>query len=343
MPPDTVNEHVSADHDTKRQSPNSLHHAAVGTSESHASWTDWCRELMSGPSWADLPDDGMLGHCQLQSGIMAAATISHQWDDWPAGAPEPASTPFDRKQAAACQIAWSKYCEVPVESINSVGMTMVLIPPGKFLMGTTAEQIQSLIREARDPMESLFPCEQPLHPVTITQPYLLGNCEVTRGQFRLFVDATGYKTDAEKDGKGGLGYPNGVRQQDAAFHWDSNAAFPQSDGEPVVNVSWNDAEAFCQWLSEKENIAYLLPTEAQWEHACRAGTTGLWYCGESEAELRSHAWFATNSERKLHSGALLKPNPWNLYDMYGNVWEWCDDIFDSTYYGRSPEVDPARP
>ena len=115
--------------------------------------------------------------------------------------------------------------------------------------------------------------EGPVHRVRITKPFYLGNYEVTVGQFRQFVNATGYKTDAEKDAVGGWGY-TGVEERpfkrDPQYTW-RETGFSQSDDHPVVNVSWNDAVTFCEWLSRREKKNYRLPTEAQWEYACRAG------------------------------------------------------------------------
>jgi eukaryotic-like serine/threonine-protein kinase len=105
-------------------------------------------------------------------------------------------------------------------------------------------------------------------------------------------------------------------------------------------VTWNDVTAFCAWLSEKEGEKSHLPSEAQWEYACRAGTTTKWYSGDNEEALKEHAWFSFNSERKSHPVRQKSPNAWGLYDMHGNVWEWCRDWFGDRYYATSPMDDP---
>ncbi len=150
----------------------------------------------------------------------------------------------------------------PKPITNSIGMKLVLIPAGTFLMGSPDED-----KDARGD-------ETPPHPVRITRPFYLGATEVTRGQFRRFVDDAGYQTEAEKDGKGGLGWNEETKkfEQNPRYTW-QNPGFEQTDEHPVVNVTWNDAVAFAQWLSRKEGKTYRLPTEAEWEYACRAGTT----------------------------------------------------------------------
>jgi formylglycine-generating enzyme required for sulfatase activity len=107
-----------------------------------------------------------------------------------------------------------------------------------------------------------------------------------------------------------------------------------------VCVTWNDAQAFCKWLSDKEGVTYTLPTEAQWEYACRAGTTTTWYFGDREGDLDANGWQASNSAEQAHPVGLKLPNAWGLYDMYGNAWEWNADYLSEDYYAMSPKVDP---
>src|SRR5262249_23535840 len=102
----------------------------------------------------------------------------------------------------------------------------------------------------------------------------------------------------------------------------------------------NDAQAFCKWLSDKEGVAYTLPTEAQWEYACRAGATTTWYFGDQEGDLGAHGWDGHNSEDRAHPAGQKRPNAWGLYDLYGNAWEWWADRYNDDYYGVSPKVDP---
>jgi formylglycine-generating enzyme required for sulfatase activity len=101
-------------------------------------------------------------------------------------------------------------------------------------------------------------------------------------------------------------------------------------------VSWHDAVAYCGWLAERTGKGYRLPTEAEWEYACRAGTQTRWSFGDDEAALATHAWYNRNADRRLHPVGTKEPNPWGLRDMHGNVWEWCADWYaDATYAKRT--------
>jgi formylglycine-generating enzyme required for sulfatase activity len=148
------------------------------------------------------------------------------------------------------------------------------------------------------------------------------------GQFRQFAQAAKYQTAPEK--------------AQAAATW-QKPGFEQTDEHPVVCVTWNDAVAFCEWLSQKEGKPCALPTEAQWEYCCRAGTQTRFSFGDDEKELVQYAWIGRNAGKKTHPVGQLKPNPWGLYDMHGNVREWCADYYRSDYYQKSPKEDPPGP
>ena len=244
----------------------------------------------------------------------------------PADAPGAAVAPFDAATAKKHQEAWAEHLGQPVEEQIDLGaevkLTMVLIPPGEFVMGSPAEEQARFLEDAKAANDSWavdwILTEGPWHRVRITRPFRLGRHEVTRGQFRQFVDQMGYETEAEQDGKGGYGLLDGKWVQDPRFVWSADPGFAQTDDHPVVNVSWNDGMAFCQWLSEKEGVTYVLPSEAQWEYACRAGATTFWHYGDSETTLEEYGWFDRNSGGKTHAAGQLKPNGWGLYDMHGN-------------------------
>lgn len=256
--------------------------------------------------------------------------------------PQLAKNPFSYNQAKQYQVDWAKHLGVKVEEVNTIGMAIRVIPPAEFLMGTSDKQYEELEVEAKRLKlpafyTNLMKYEKPRHKVTITRPYGISTCEVTRGQFRKFVDATGYKTEPDKNRTGGDGYLDGQRSNGPDFLWDSNLGFdpPSTDDNPVVNISWKDATAFCDWLSKKEEVTYRLPTEAEWEFACRAGSDEL-YGPFDPKKLSQYARFeagggTTQVGRKL-------PNPFGLYDMLGNVWEVCNDLH--LEYDAAPAIDP---
>jgi formylglycine-generating enzyme len=254
--------------------------------------------------------------------------------------------------------------EAAKETTNSVGMKLVSIPAGEFFMGgqESAESLVKAFPAYRRPAD-FFKDEYPRHRVRITKPFQLGKHEVTVGQFRHFVENTGYKTEAERDGLGGWGYDAAqgkCRGRDTTFNW-RNPGFAQTDDHPVLNVTWNDAVAFCKWLSAKEGKTYRLPTEAEWEYACRAGADTRYSNGDDPAALakvanvgddKGRTTFPHVQEIDLPKEGPVKftlpvgsfpPNRFGLCDMHGNVWEWCSDWYAADSYGRSPVDDPSGP
>ncbi|NQT16798.1 MAG: formylglycine-generating enzyme family protein [Planctomycetes bacterium] len=239
---------------------------------------------------------------------------------------------------------------------NSIGMKLVLLPAGEFMMGSG--ESAEVLAKAFDTKAEFFEDEHPQHRVTITRPFYLGAHEVTLGQFLRFYHDAKYKTEAERDGKGGYGYTGDkdkpFAQNPKFVAW--NTGFPQKDDHPVVNVSWNDAVAFCEWLSGKEGKTYRLPTEAEWEYACRAGSTRRWWFGDDAEGLAQVANVEDASSKvefpawRTISGrdgyvftapvGSFRANAWGLYDMHGNVYEWCSDGYAEDYYSASPAVDP---
>jgi formylglycine-generating enzyme required for sulfatase activity len=219
----------------------------------------------------------------------------------------------------------------PARLIDRLGMRLVLIPAGEFLMGSP------------DSEPSARSIEKPRHPVRISRPFYLGAHEVTVGQFRAFVAATGYVTEAESSGVGGSVY-NVVSKRfehHPQYNWrNPGLPLPQSEDEPVVQISYNDAMAFCRWLSEtdRDQRSYRLPTEAEWEYSCRAGSTTRWCMGDDPAELDQFGWIRDEVGCTTHPVGSKRPNRFGLYDMHGNVWEWCFDRFAP--YADNPVVDP---
>ena len=180
--------------------------------------------------------------------------------------------------------------------------------------------------EADGPPSAERASEGPPHKVTISQPFLLGACDVTQEAYRQVMNVNPSHFSAQGSGR--------------------NTVAGQSTGQyPVESVSFTEAEEFCRRLSalQEERAAhrgYRLPTEAEWEYACRAGTTSRWYCGDQESALAECAWPASNSGNTTHAVASKRPNAWGLFDMHGNVYEWCSDWFSPDYYQHSPPDDP---
>lgn len=188
------------------------------------------------------------------------------------------------------------------------------------------------------------PGQSARHPGTwCDRHFYLGKHEVTRGQFAAFANATGHKTDAERVGKSWGRRADGSWGDIPGASWRDTVVFQQTDEHPVVYVSWNDAKAFCDWATQKTRREVRLPTEAEWEYACRAGSTTRWNHGDDEQHLGEYAWFGDNSGQATHPVGQKKPNAWGSYDMHGNVREWVADWYDAGYYASSPREDPPGP
>jgi formylglycine-generating enzyme required for sulfatase activity len=196
-------------------------------------------------------------------------------------------------------------------------MEFVWIEPGTFLMGTTEEEEERL--RGRGVWDDWFENEYPAHQVTISKGFYLGKCEITQGQWEAVMGARPWS--------------------------DQGYAHPHPEG-PAVFISWEDVQEFARRLNEAagEDL-YRLPTEAEWEYACRAGTKGLWAFAEEAEKLGDYAWYYYNA---LNAGLDYPqpvgekgPNPWGLHDMYGNVEEWVGDWFGA--YPGGSQVDPAGP
>jgi formylglycine-generating enzyme required for sulfatase activity len=216
---------------------------------------------------------------------------------------------------------------------SGVEMKFAWCPPGTFLMGSP-------------PGEPDRHDDEIQHRVTLTRGYWLGTHPVTRGQFARFVQAAGYRTEAERGG-GAYVFTGTEWKLDPAKNW-RTPGFEQGDDHPVVCISWNDAVAFCEWLNKQGDRVRKsrLPTEAEWEYACRAGRTTPFYFGETistdQANYDGNYAYGKGKKgvfrRKTTSVGSFPANAWGLYDMHGNVWEWCQD-----WYGPYPKEDIKDP
>ena len=192
-----------------------------------------------------------------------------------------------------------------VEITNTIGMEFRLIPSGEFMMGSPKDEPDRGDDESQ-------------HRVEISEAFYLGKYEVTQGQWKEVMGTSPWKDEVLKVNEG--------------------------DDYPATNVSWDDAVEFCKKLSRREGVEYRLPSEAEWEYACRAGSETDYSFGVDAADLGKHAWFNDGiGERYAHEGGQKLGNNFGLYDMHGNVCEWCGDWYRDDYYESSPPRDPMGP
>lgn len=209
---------------------------------------------------------------------------------------------------------------------GGVSMDLVLVPAGSFTQGSPAS-------------ERGHEADERQREVKITSPYYIGKYPVTVGQFTRFAKAAHYRTEAEKGASGGHGWDGKKLVQRREFTWKS-PGFPQADDHPVSLVTYGDALAFAEWASRTTGRAFSLPTEAQWERAYRAGGQGLYYLDRDPLSL---GWFSPNAAGGTHPVGKKPPNGYGLYDMAGNVFEWCDDWYAPYPSGRAVDPHQATP
>lgn len=251
---------------------------------------------------------------------------------------------------AVCRSAasWSRIDplgpEGPSQLRNTLDMQLVLIPPGRFVMGSPSGE------------ECRSSDERP-HRVEITRAFYLGAHEVTVAQFRQFAEAAGYRTEYERSPHPSTIFSTVLGDSicNLQYTWRAPGML-QGDDHPVVCVTWQDATAFCQWLSQREGCHYRLPTEAEWEYACRAGLSGAFsvryegmhFPAANLRETGESLHFSTDPESSdgypfTSPVGSFPPNAFGLYDMHGNVEEWCSDWYGNDFYRHSPRSDPHGP
>ena len=198
---------------------------------------------------------------------------------------------------------------------NAPPLEFIRLPPGTFQMGQRGGR----------------PNEEPVHRVVIPSDFYIGRSPVTQSQYRAMASQCLAELSAIPGNRG----PNPSQLP----------ASGDGDNHPVDSVSWDDAQCICQWLNRSKLLPAgwqaSLPTEAHWEYACRAGTETLYSFGDREEDLRKYAWFDANAKASTHPVQELEKNDWGLYDMHGNVWEWCLDLYDPRAYRKRVDGTPA--
>lgn len=193
----------------------------------------------------------------------------------------------------------------PVQAQNTTYPEMILVQGGTFNMGDSE-------MEGKEN-------EQPVHEVTVST-ISIGKYPITRGQYRAYCNATGKSMPETPDG------------------------WPVADHHPIVNVSWHDAVGYTEWLSDKMDKNYRLPTEAEWEYAARGGNQSKGYKYAGSRSLDAVGWYGLRSTLNVAQAVGGKrPNELGIYDMSGNVWEWCRDWYGGDYYANSPKDNPRGP
>jgi formylglycine-generating enzyme required for sulfatase activity len=269
-------------------------------------------------------------------------------DDAP---PVPPAFPFDSETAGAYQQQCAAWADQPVELVDRLGQNFMLVPPGTFRMGSPTDE------PGRKEDETA-------HDVTLTRPFYLGKTEVTVGQFRQFVEATSYVTDGERNGGGHAHDALAVWEHRPGTQWRKPGyagPFELADEHPVVHVSHADALAYLDWLNAQHAAPlpgrqYALPTEAQWEWACRAGSTTRFWWGDEEDATGQVANVGDRNLKRTHPKwpraiapmddghpfpapvGSYRANAFGLHDMLGNVWEFCATRYGP--YAEGPAVDP---
>jgi formylglycine-generating enzyme required for sulfatase activity len=197
---------------------------------------------------------------------------------------------------------------------GSLGPEMVQIPGGTFQMGD----------------KQGFSEEKQVHTVSL-QSFSLGKYEVTIREFKMFVEATHYEIEFKLD-EGCYGWKGSRWEKRDSFNW-KNTGFKQGNDHPVVCINWYDAKAYVRWLSEQTGKDYRLPSEAQWEYACRAGTTTKYWWGNKIGKNNANCYDCGSQwdNRQTSPIGSFKPNPFGLHDMNGNVYEWLEDIWHDNY------------
>ncbi|KPA17783.1 Sulphatase-modifying factor domain protein, partial [Candidatus Magnetomorum sp. HK-1] len=253
------------------------------------------------------------------------------------------------------EVSLDKTSTIKIWTEPITGMEFVWVKGGCFMMGQTQEEKEELIKDVgKSTYEKYYQDELPRHEVCVDD-FWMGRYEVTVGQFKLFADETGYQTDAEKEGSA-YGYDDQNNWGEQKGHNWKKTNFDQNESHPVVNISWNDANELVKWLTTKSKGNFRLPSEAEWEFACRAGTTQARYWGNSPDQACDYANVADQTAKTVFKDwtihqctdiyvytapiGTFSPNAFGLHDMLGNAWEWCIDKYAKDAYSKHKRNNP---
>ena len=266
----------------------------------------------------------------------------------PPAPPSLAETTVPFRNAREMQQKWADHLGIEREFTDDLGIRFVLIPPGRFEMGSTDAQIANMRAMGFELNDWEISFERPRKTTTIPRPFYLSATEITCAVFAKFINDTKkagkpYATTAETarpsrtpeniQVHGGFGLVGrGWRRNPVTkprFHWNNLGDLKIRPDLPAVNITWIDADEFCRWKTKRGlgQAVYRLPSEAEWEFAVRAGSDTLWYFGDSQRPLSRHAWNVRWDPAIISPVARKHANPFGLYDVYGNVSEWCDDLY----------------
>lgn len=251
--------------------------------------------------------------------------------------PDLLQSPFSASAATNARNAWATHLSVASSFTSKTGMKFVLIPPGQFLMGSSKEDVSEAISANFYAPVGMTDCEEPQHPVRITNPFYLGVYEVTQAEWRAVMgeNPSIFSSDGESE------------------YRDKDLNGIDTSRYPVDCVSWEAAVDFCTKLGDRDGRKYRLPTEAEWEYACRAGTTTPFHFGRSlngdKANVSGRLPYPNGGSMtgsrilgRTTAVGRYQPNGFGLYDMSGNVGEYCFDWYDEKFYSRSPKDNPVN-
>lgn len=221
--------------------------------------------------------------------------------------------------------SWAADPQTAVQLGNNLSLELVLIRHGEFEQGSPGTEPARGTDEVQ-------------RQVSLTKDFYLAKYPVTRAQFEAFTTETGFRTEAETGPSGGYGWDGAALSQAHRFSW-RTPGFDQGTNHPVTLVTYDDAIAFCRWLTRKTGRLFVLPSEAQWEYACRAGTQTAWWNGDSPKAAAQIAWFKPGADNTTHPVNSRPPNPWGVC-IGGNVFEWCRDWYGP--YAAGPVTDPEQ-